>query len=349
MHHLQPTYWFSAHLHCKFASLVPHKGTDKQTKFLALDKCLPGRRFIQILDIESNRCETTTTNTTTTNSLSYDLEWLTILNTTNHLINIKKSNSYMPNTNQTNDERCDFTPTPEEKSVILKKFQENLVIPINFIRTAESYRINDNKDADNEGDEVDYNNINKLNDDTQPPAQLNEQTITFCDTLGIDDPIALLMLMNYKKLNYSNYTESSSIITASSCDDCLTLNQSSINIDYIEDDLDDTDTVNTSDNGDCDSWIIDTNSINNSSIYDSKINNLLSTKMNNQELNETDDDIQKISPSLSPSSQPPPPSSIDDDDQQTKCSTEEPIDTPPAEKKFKRRNQSIYGCDDETI
>jgi hypothetical protein len=44
---LQPSYWFSAHMHVKFPSLVQHS-SGKQTRFLALDKCLPGRDFLQV-------------------------------------------------------------------------------------------------------------------------------------------------------------------------------------------------------------------------------------------------------------------------------------------------------------
>ncbi|GAQ88917.1 hypothetical protein KFL_004690090 [Klebsormidium nitens] len=67
LHALQPTYWFAAHLHCKFAALVPHKN-GQSTRFLALDKPLPNHRFLQIIDVETKgplRFE-------------YDPEWLAI-------------------------------------------------------------------------------------------------------------------------------------------------------------------------------------------------------------------------------------------------------------------------------
>lgn len=90
LNYLKPDYWFAAHLHCKFAAFVPH--TDTQiTKFLALDKCLPKRRFLQLIDIphdESKKIE-----------LNYDLEWLTILFLTNHLLNVKNTLTFMPGPN----------------------------------------------------------------------------------------------------------------------------------------------------------------------------------------------------------------------------------------------------------
>ena len=94
---VQPEFWFAAHLHCKFAALVPHKG-EKHTKFLALDKCLPRRQFLQVLEIgkpvESEEEVV----------MKYDPAWLAILRSTNHLLSVEKKQRYPPGPGSS--ERC---------------------------------------------------------------------------------------------------------------------------------------------------------------------------------------------------------------------------------------------------
>ncbi|KAK8803447.1 hypothetical protein WA158_001141 [Blastocystis sp. Blastoise] len=73
LNELQPRYWFAAHLHVKFAAKV-HHSSGKDTRFLALDKCLPNRDYIQIMDIPVEHKQPL--------QLSYDVEWLSIFKST---------------------------------------------------------------------------------------------------------------------------------------------------------------------------------------------------------------------------------------------------------------------------
>ncbi|KAL4566135.1 hypothetical protein LXL04_030245 [Taraxacum kok-saghyz] len=67
---IKPPYWFSAHLHCKFAAVVQHGDDEGRiTKFLALDKCIPRRKFLQIIEVESGDGPY---------EIEYDEEWLAI-------------------------------------------------------------------------------------------------------------------------------------------------------------------------------------------------------------------------------------------------------------------------------
>lgn len=169
---LKPKYWFAAHLHVKFAALVAHKQdeNEKKTKFLALDKCLPKRKFLQILDIPHD--------TNKPLELQYDLEWLTVLHLTNHLLSVKYTRQYMPG--PSNTERWIFTPTHQECTHILNRFGGDLKVPLNFVQTAKPHMQTDSS----------YNSPQIT---SQPEAQINPQTRAFCDKLGVDDPIALLL------------------------------------------------------------------------------------------------------------------------------------------------------------
>uniref|UniRef100_A0A182T4A0 Lariat debranching enzyme C-terminal domain-containing protein n=1 Tax=Anopheles maculatus TaxID=74869 RepID=A0A182T4A0_9DIPT len=163
----------------------------------ALDKCLPKRRFLQILDIptESENDEKKAQDGNDVPSsvrLKYDLEWLTVLNLTNHLISIRSSNGYMPGEGGS-DERFNFTPSEEEKAKVLERFNNDLTIPDNFVRIVGSYQPDEH--------------VMDMRSVEQPQAFLNPQTTSFCDKLNIDDPLQLAMLMTGNKLNTSTYVD----------------------------------------------------------------------------------------------------------------------------------------------
>ena len=87
MQALKPKQWFAAHLHVKFEAFIPYPSstnamecTSNGTKFLALDKAIKGRHFIQVLDID------TATSPKSDKSLSFDVEWMTILRKSHHLL-----------------------------------------------------------------------------------------------------------------------------------------------------------------------------------------------------------------------------------------------------------------------
>lgn len=126
---LRPAYWFSAHLHVKFAALYAHSQTggvsvanpdeimiedsdeDEEdfdvsvkenamdemapptdnkpthTQFLALDKILPGRPFLQILDFQDSDSP---------KEFVYDEEWLAIVKATADGLSLSRSQRPLP-------------------------------------------------------------------------------------------------------------------------------------------------------------------------------------------------------------------------------------------------------------
>lgn len=142
---------------------LPHPPTipNKQTNFLALDKCLPNRKFLQILNIDPPSASEPSN---AAQFLSYDPEWLSILRVFAH---------HDPHQSSPPDlGEAEYMPLiAEERQWI----EENLVltdrlrIPENFEQTAPAY---DNRDIRSVGTE-------------QPIEYNNPQTKAFCELLGI--------------------------------------------------------------------------------------------------------------------------------------------------------------------
>ncbi|KAL7319574.1 lariat debranching enzyme, variant 2 [Mucor circinelloides] len=215
---LQPSYWFSAHLHVHYAAIVDHSmwksGTyppktqailngnrhlptqehtnpdeievslsdddqaeqaaptksaqeaSKTTKFLSLDKCLPRRQFLQIIDIPSPN------DATGDYDFYYDLEWLSITRAMHPYLSTVHQQATLPSDDELKvkieRERTYLEGKAASRTLDLK-------IPHNFEPTAPAYDPNRPYDR-------------QYIMDNQRPF-LNPQTVQFCKEIDIDNKI----------------------------------------------------------------------------------------------------------------------------------------------------------------
>ncbi|XP_059895975.1 lariat debranching enzyme [Gadus macrocephalus] len=164
LEHLQPSYWFSAHLHVKFAAMMQHapkaSGSSRTTKFLSLDKCLPHREFLQVVEFPDR--------TDSAEGLEYDPEWLAILKSTNGLQKTTPQ-PWNPPMNNGLHQRWNFSPSEAEMMQVLDDMNGELAIPDNFSRTVPAY------DPANPQPRA------------VPSCSTNPQTTELCATLGLTD------------------------------------------------------------------------------------------------------------------------------------------------------------------
>ncbi|XP_051937746.1 lariat debranching enzyme [Hippocampus zosterae] len=164
LEHLQPNYWFSAHLHVKFAALKQHptksNAAPRVTKFLSLDKCLPYREFLQIVDIPERAGSS--------DNLEYDPEWLAILKSTDDLQRTTP-HPWNPPENNGLHERWDFTVPEDALLKVVEQLSGELAIPANFTRTVPPY----------DPSSPQYH--------VTPSYRANPQTTELCATLGLTD------------------------------------------------------------------------------------------------------------------------------------------------------------------
>uniref|UniRef100_A0A1A7X4N3 Debranching enzyme homolog 1 n=1 Tax=Iconisemion striatum TaxID=60296 RepID=A0A1A7X4N3_9TELE len=162
--HLQPSYWFSAHLHVKFAAVVQHlpKGNaaPRVTKFLSLDKCLPYREFLQVVDLPDRP--------SSSEGLEYDPEWLAILKATNSLQRTTPQ-PWNPPENNGLHERWDFRASEEAMMQVVEDLGGELGISDNFSQTVPPYTPSNPQPH------------------VQPSHSTNPQTTELCAKLGLID------------------------------------------------------------------------------------------------------------------------------------------------------------------
>ncbi|PKA66514.1 Lariat debranching enzyme [Apostasia shenzhenica] len=118
---LKPPYWFSAHLHCKFPAIIQHGENGPITKFLALDKCLLGRKFLQVLEIKSDPGP---------HEIQYDEEWLAIM---------RKFNSIFPLSRNYMRLRSDHLVNGNFRQWVESKLNTRGAKPFDFIQTVPSF------------------------------------------------------------------------------------------------------------------------------------------------------------------------------------------------------------------
>uniref|UniRef100_A0AC35TIN7 DBR1 domain-containing protein n=1 Tax=Rhabditophanes sp. KR3021 TaxID=114890 RepID=A0AC35TIN7_9BILA len=157
LNQIKPKYWYSAHLHVKYAALVVHE-EKVETRFLSLDKPIPKRQFLHLHRAKVPKG--------TNRVLSYDLEWLGILRSTNEFTTFEKKDTVFPDFT---DDRNDFSPTTAESDEIMAIFNNDLTIPTTFKMTAPPHSTKE--------DAV-YGCKN-------PQNYANPQTEEFCNKLGL--------------------------------------------------------------------------------------------------------------------------------------------------------------------
>ncbi|XP_059198654.1 lariat debranching enzyme [Centropristis striata] len=162
--HLQPSYWFSAHLHVKFAAVMQHppkaNAAPRVTKFLSLDKCLPYREFLQIVDVPERPGSS--------DGLEYDPEWLAILKATNSLQRTT-AHPWNPPENNGLHERWDFRASEAAMMQVMEDLSGELAVPDNFSQTVPAY------------------DPSRPQHNAAPACSTNPQTTELCATLGLTD------------------------------------------------------------------------------------------------------------------------------------------------------------------
>lgn len=154
-----------------FPISIPPEIFNKTTHFLALDKCLPNRNFLQILSIDpiNRSMATTSSNSDSPYQLSYDKEWLAITRVFASDLTLGDPSSPIP----PNKGEAFYQPLIAAEEIWVEENLEKkglMKIPENFEITAPV-----------------YDPAVGIRTQEQPKEYTNQQTVAFCELLGIEN------------------------------------------------------------------------------------------------------------------------------------------------------------------
>ena len=150
----------------------PSDITNKTTHFLALDKCLPNKQFLQILNVQPTTQHVSAKRHTGALTLEYDKEWLAITRVFAGELRLgNPSDSVPPNKGE-----AQYRLLIEKEEAWVEQHLVNsgrMTIPENFVPTAPS-----------------YDPAIGLRVIEQPKEYTNPQTMQYCELLGIENKFA---------------------------------------------------------------------------------------------------------------------------------------------------------------
>ena len=133
---LKPKYWFAAHMHVKFPALVKHEHAQCQTQFLSLDKCLPRREFLQIIDVDTEVMDPSDYR------FEYDPEWLAVVRACDPFMSLEYEGRTMSGDVQryqtvvTTASSLDDGSSVKESLAWIQSHVQDFSIPLNFTPTS---------------------------------------------------------------------------------------------------------------------------------------------------------------------------------------------------------------------